>query len=67
MDLPVGLLAGLPKSLQKYLAVFVGVENRLAMVASIHDVINGPGILDSEFSSHPSSMGADMDLSMMNS
>ena len=66
VDLPVGFLASLPEGLQKQLAVFVGAEDRLAMVAAVHDVINGPRILDSELSSHVSSMSAERMLSMSN-
>jgi len=52
MDLPIGFLAGLAQCFQEQLAVFVRAENRLAMVAPIHDMVDGAGILDSDFSGH---------------
>ncbi len=52
MDLPVGLFTGLPERFQEQLTILVGAEDRLAVVAAIHDVIDGTRILDSEFSGH---------------
>src|SRR5579859_4804083 len=45
MDLPIGFLAGLAQCFQEQLAVFVRAENWLLMVAPIHDVVDGAGIL----------------------
>ena len=38
--------------LYEALAIGGGVEDRLAPVAAIHDVVNRPGILDSQFAGH---------------
>jgi hypothetical protein len=56
MDLPVGF-AGLTESLQEQLAVFGAEEDLLLMVAAIHDVVDGTGIVDSDFSGHGSEDG----------
>ena len=52
VDLPVGLPTGLAEGLKKKLAVFGGAEDGFAMVATVHDVIDGTRILNSEFSRH---------------
>ena len=52
VDLPAGFLAGLAQGFQKALAVLVVLENIFAPVAPIHEVVNGAGILDSEFAWH---------------
>src|SRR3974390_669600 len=52
VDLPIGLLAGLPERLQKQEPVLVVVKNWLAPVATVHDVVDRPGVLHSEFASH---------------
>ena len=52
MDVPTGLLTGLTQGLQEQLAVFVIVKDRLAPVPTIHHVVNGTGILHSQFSGH---------------
>ena len=46
MDLPVGFGAGFGEGGQKTLPVQVVVENGFAPVPAIHDVANGPRILN---------------------
>jgi len=41
VDLPVGLLTGLAKCLQKKLAVFRGAEDGFAMVATVQEYVPG--------------------------
>ena len=57
VDLPIGFFAGLTQSLQEQLAVFGASEDLLLVVAAIHDMVDGSGILDSDFSGHGARMG----------
>src|SRR5437899_997447 len=52
MHLPVGLGAGFGEGGQKTLPVQVVVENGLTPIPAIHDVVHGPGILNTEFAAH---------------
>src|SRR5437016_3537468 len=52
MHLPTGLFAGFGKRLQEAAPVNVIQEDNLAPVATIHEVINRPRVLDSELASH---------------
>jgi hypothetical protein len=52
VDLPIGFFAGLAEGFEEQLAVFGAAEDLLLMVAAIHDVVDGSGILDSDFSGH---------------
>src|SRR5437899_2190974 len=52
VDLPVGPGTSLGQSFQKQFAIFVVEENVLAMIAAIHEVINGAWVLNSELSGH---------------
>ena len=49
---PVSFLTRLVQALDIQLPVFDGAENGLAMIAPVHDVVNGTGILHTEVSSH---------------
>ena len=49
VELPAGLLARFGQGLEKAEAVMVVVENLFPPIATIHQVIDGAGILDSEF------------------
>jgi hypothetical protein len=46
MDLPRSLVAGLAEREQKTLAVEVILENGFAVIAAVHEVIEGTGIFD---------------------
>ena len=52
MDLPVGFLTGFTKGVQEQPPILVIQENGLAPVATIHRVINRPGVLNSELPCH---------------
>ena len=52
MDLPCGLDTRLGQSLEKALPIRVILENGLAPVAAIQDVVDRAWILNSEFASH---------------
>ena len=52
MDVPAGLLTGLVQGLQEEFAVPVVLEDGLAPVTAIHDVVYGAGILDAQLSGH---------------
>ena len=52
MDLPVGLGAGLAQGMQEELPVLVTAKDVLAMIVSIHHMIDGPFVLNSEFPRH---------------
>jgi hypothetical protein len=52
VHLPVGLLAGLAQGLEKHLAILRGAEDRFAMVATVHHMINRAQILHSELPCH---------------
>ena len=46
MDLPTGLGTCLAQGGEKPLAVLIVAYDRLAVVAAIHDVVEGAGIFD---------------------
>jgi hypothetical protein len=52
MNLPVGFGAGFGEGGQKTLSVRSVMENGFAPVSAIHDVVNGPGILNPQFAAH---------------
>ena len=52
MNLPTCLATSLGQRGDEALAIRVVVEDRLAPVAAIHDVVNRPRILDSQFAGH---------------
>ena len=52
MHLPAGLLAGLSQGFNEVLPVNVVREYLLAPVASAHNVIHGPGVLNAQFARH---------------
>jgi hypothetical protein len=52
MDPPTGFFAGLAQGFLKKFPIAILAEDGLSPVASIHDVINGAGILHPQFSSH---------------
>jgi len=52
MNLPACFLARLPQGFQKPLAILVILENIIPSIPSTHDVIDRPGIFDSQLSSH---------------
>jgi hypothetical protein len=52
MDLPSGFDTRLGQSLEEALPIRVILENGLAPVAAIHDVVKRAWILNSEFASH---------------
>ena len=53
MDLPVGLFAGLAQCGQEQSTIGIINEDGLTAVTPVHDVINRPWVLNSEFASHP--------------
>src|SRR6266446_893078 len=58
MDLPVGFGARLTECSNEQLAILVATEDIFAMIAPVHHVINGPLVLDSEFTSHGETMAS---------
>ena len=52
MDLPAGLGAGFAEGGQESAMVEVILEDGLAAVATVHDVVDGAGIFDAEFTGH---------------
>ena len=51
-DLPIGLGARLTQRLDEALAVGLVMEDQFTAVAPAHDVVNRPGIFDSQFAGH---------------
>src|SRR2546425_5311338 len=56
MHLPIGFSAALAQGLQEARPVCVVLENGFAPVPAVHQVVNRPGILHSEFSRHAPSL-----------
>src|SRR5437867_8664820 len=56
MHLPFGFSAALAQGLQEPRPVCVVLENGFAPVPAVHQVVNRPGILHSEFSRHAPSL-----------
>lgn len=54
MHQPAGLLARLAQRVEETLAIGVVVEDRLAAVSAIEQVVNRAGILNPQFSRHES-------------
>jgi hypothetical protein len=52
VNLPAGLFAGLAQRFQEPAPVLVILKDGLAPVAPIHDVVNRPRILNSQFAPH---------------
>ena len=52
VNLPPRLGANLPQRLDEALPIRVILEDRLAPVTTIHDVINRPGIFNSQLAGH---------------
>jgi hypothetical protein len=52
MHLPAGFLAGFRQGVEKHLPILLGPGNGFSTISTIHDVIDRPGILDSESSRH---------------
>ncbi len=52
VNLPAGLGASLGKSFNEAMAVHIVLEDRLAPVAAIHDVVDRAGILDAQLAGH---------------
>jgi len=52
MHLPAGLLAGLSQGFNEVLPVNVVQEYLLPPLASAHNVIHGPGVLNAQFARH---------------
>jgi hypothetical protein len=53
VNLPVGFPTRLPQGFQKKQLVLVVQKDGFAAITAIHRVVNGPGILNSEFARHP--------------
>lgn len=52
MNLPAGFGTGFGEGFEEEVAVGVVIENGLATIAAVHDVIDSAGILNTEFSGH---------------
>ncbi len=52
MHLPLRLLAGLGQRCQQSLPILIIPEDRLLPVATVHHVVDRPGVLDAQFSGH---------------
>ena len=52
MSLPACALAGFAEGLQEQLPVTVILEDVLAAVAAVHDMVNGAFVLNTEFAGH---------------
>jgi hypothetical protein len=52
MDLPIRFASRFSQRLEKELAILVRSKNRLAMIASVHNMINRAGILHPDFPCH---------------
>src|SRR5262245_35822106 len=52
MNPPTGLGAGLPERLKKKLPIRIILENRFTPIAVVHHLVNRPGALNSELTSH---------------
>ena len=52
VDLPFGFGTGFAERFEEQFAVLVAEKNVLAMVAAVHDVVNGAFVLDTQFSGH---------------
>ena len=52
LDLPPGLLTSLPQRRQEPRPILLILEDRLALVTTVHHVVNGPGILTAQSPPH---------------
>jgi len=52
MYLPAGFLTALAQGLQKTEAILVILKDGIAPISSIHDMVNGTGILDPQLARH---------------
>lgn len=52
MCLPAGFAAGLGEGFQEPHPILIVQKDGFAPVAPVHDVVNGPGILNAKFASH---------------
>lgn len=52
VHLPAGLLAALLQAAQELMAVLLIAKDGFLVVAPVHDVIDGPGILDAHLPCH---------------
>jgi hypothetical protein len=52
MNLPIGLATRLAQGLDKSLAVRVILEDQLTPISTVHDVVNGPRVLNTKFARH---------------
>jgi hypothetical protein len=59
MHLPAGFLAGFRQGFKKHLPILSGSEYGFPAIPAIDDMINRPGIFDSEFSCHDAEFAPD--------
>ena len=52
MDLPAGLFARLAEGEEELLAVKIVLEDGLAMIPTIHHMVDGTGIFDAQLAGH---------------
>ena len=52
VNLPAGLFTRLAEGFEEALPVLVVEEDGFPAVAAVHDVVDGAGVLDSEFAGH---------------
>jgi hypothetical protein len=52
MHLPVGLGASLPQALQKQVSVGDAAKDGFLVIAAVHDMVDSPFELQSEFACH---------------
>lgn len=52
VDAPTGFCAGIAEGLEPEDAILVIAEDRVALIAATHEVVDGTGVLDSELARH---------------
>jgi hypothetical protein len=52
MHLPIGYCTRLAKRSEEQVRVLAVAEHRFGVVATVHDVVNSPRVLDANFASH---------------
>ena len=65
LEVPAGLLTGLAQGLQEEFAVLIVLEDRLAPVAPIHDMVDRTRILNSQLSGHAQAKQLDQPSSIL--
>ena len=56
-DLPIGLHTGVVQCVEEHLVIHIVAEDRLAAIASVHDVVNRSRVFDAQLAGHGRDIG----------